>query len=131
MNCGIHQSMDFHPCHYVRKLFKLRNSSDKLMFYHNKSKPNIIHICFIIQKENNNILILHLQNFAWARSKGKVYFKFHKVHSQPANSASSTTKSTLLHRKECFIHSIKHSLRCNKALFVGNKAQLPMCSSAG
>ena len=52
--------------------------------------------------------------------------------------ASSTTKSALLHRKECFIHSIKHSLRCNKALFVGNKAlfagnkaQLPSCLSVG
>ena len=42
--------------------------------------------------------------------------------SQPT--ALSTTKSTLLQRKECFIHSIKHSLRCNKA-------QLPTCSSAG
>ena len=46
--------------------------------------------------------------------KGKVYFKFHKVHSQPANSALLTTKSA-----------------CNKALFVGNKAQFPTCLSAG
>ena len=45
--------------------------------------------------------------------------------------ASLTTKSALLHRKECFIRSIKHPLRCNKALFVGNKAQLPTCLSVG
>ena len=63
--------------------------------------------------------------------KGKVYFKFHKVHSQSANSAFMTTKSALLHRKECFIERIKHSLWCNKVLFVGNKAQLPTCLSAG
>ncbi|XP_065885526.1 uncharacterized protein [Dysidea avara] len=35
------------------------------------------------------------------------------------------------HRKECFIERIKHSLRCNKALFVGNKAQLLTCLSIG
>ena len=42
----------------------------------------------------------------WARTKGKVYFKCHKVHFRE-NSALLPTKSALLH-KECFI-AIKHS----------------------
>ena len=45
----------------------------------------------------------------------KCTLKFHEVHFR-ANSA-------LLHRKECFNGTIKHS--------VCIKAQLPMCSSAG
>ena len=51
-----------------------------------------------------------------------MYFKFHRVHFR-ANSA--------LLPKECFIVGLKHYLQCNKALFVGNKAQFPTCPSAG
>ena len=39
----------------------------------------------------------------------KVYIKFHKVHFT-ANGALLITKSALLQRKECFIHTTKHSL---------------------
>ena len=38
------------------------------------------------------------------------------------NCALLPTKSALLHHKECFIERIKHSLRCNKALFVVDEA---------
>ena len=72
-----------------------------------------------------------LSNFAWAKSKENVYFKFHKVHFRLANSDLLLTKSALLHCKECFNRTLKHSLQCNKALFVDNKAQFPTCSSAG
>ena len=44
-----------------------------------------------------------------SRSKEKVYFKFYKVHSQPANSASD--------HKECFIAPQRVLYSFNKALF--------------
>ena len=53
--------------------------------------------------------------------KGKVYVKFHKVHFRE--------NSALLPR--VLYCTIKALFAVQEVLFVGNKTQLPTCSSAG
>ena len=65
-------------------------------------------------------------NFAWERSKEKCTLNFIK-YTLGQIVLYCTTKSALLPTKSALLHS----LWCNKTLFVGNRAQLPMCLSAG
>ena len=107
-----------------------------LSLYNNNIQPHIMMIVsnlIYVYNGYKQQLYIHMYIYRTLRGRDqrkKCALNFIKYTlSRPT--ASSTTKSALLHRKECFIRSIKHSLRCNKALFVGNKAQLPTCLSVG
>ena len=86
-----------------------------------RTRNSIIELLFTQAKPQSHYITLY--NFAWARSKEKVYFKFHKVHSQPAIS--------FIDHKEYFIAPQRVLYSFDKALFVGNKAQLPTWLSVG
>ena len=73
-------------------------------YYHIKQDP---------KTSVNSRTLMAIIELCMGEIKGKLYFKFHKVHFR-ANSAllptELATKSALLHHKECMFY-------CNKALF--------------